>query len=307
MVSIPVRLYKAARRERIRFHHVYRPVEQAPEPDLMDEIPPPPVGKSKIHELPKPPSDADVPTDAVARVRNQFVGEVEETPVERAQVLKGYEIEKDRFVTFEPRELAAVRPKTSTELGIAEFVRLEEIDPIFFDTSFYAAPERGSEKPYALLFAALAQSGYAAIGSLAMHGREHATVIRPGRRGLIIHTLYYEKEVRAGEEYAADTSLVNAKELELAKTVVGALAAAFDASKLKDAFEERLRALIESRAETAVAAYGREAGEEARPAPVLDIMEALRKSLEMARKPPKTETARPPAKSKAAKSKRSRS
>ena len=307
MVSIPVRLYKAARRERIRFHHVYRPGEQAPEPDLTDEIPPAPAGKSKILELPKPPSDTDVPADVVARVRNQFVGEVEETPVEKTQVLKGYEIEKDRFVTFEPRELAAVRPKTSTELGIAEFVRLEEIDPIFFDTSFYAAPERGSEKPYALLFAALAQSGYAAIGSLSMHGRENATVIRPGHRGLIVHTLFFEKEVRAAEEYAAETSLVNAKELELAKTVVRALAAAFDPGKLKDAFEERLRELIDSRAEKAVPAYGREQDEEARPAPVQDIMEALRKSLEMARKPPKTETARPAAKSKTAKSKRTRS
>jgi DNA end-binding protein Ku len=123
-------------------------------------------------------------------------------------------------VTFQPSELAALRPQTSTELSIAEFVRLEEIDPIFFETSYYAAPDRGGEKPYALLFAALAETEYAAIGSLAMHGREHATVIRPGRRGLILHSLFYENEVRADEEYKTDSTMVSAKELELAKTVI---------------------------------------------------------------------------------------
>ena len=208
-----------------------------------------------------------------------------ETPIEKPQLLKGYEIEPDRYVTFEPREVAALRPQTSSELGIAEFVRLAEIDPIFFETSYYAAPDRGGEKPYSLLYRALFETGYAAIGSLAMHGREHAAVIRPGRRGLILHTLFYANEVRADEEHAADQGLVNPKELELAELFVGALAAKFEPTKLKDTFEERLRELIQKRASTAV----EPASETTKHKPMVDIMEALRKSLELTRKPPQSE------------------
>ena len=288
MVSIPVRLYKAARRERIRFHHVYRQ-EEIPDKvgtttDESDE--PAPSARSEVlQEVARPVLAAGPAAETVARVRNMRVGELAEQPIDKPQVLKGFEIEKDRYVTFEPRELAAVRAQTSTELSIVEFVRLNEIDPIFFETSYYAAPDRDGEKPYALLFTALAETDYAAIGSLAMHGREHATVIRPGRRGLILHTLFYENEVRADEEHQTDQALVNRKELELAKTFIRALAAPFDPSKLKDSFEERLRGLIQSRAKTAVA--GHIQGEVTQRAPVVDILEALRKSLEIAENHPR--------------------
>jgi DNA end-binding protein Ku len=299
MVSIPVRLYKAARRERIRFHHVYRPAE-IPEPPASpteeSEEPSPVAPSSKIAKLPLPAPTGSMPVpESVARVRNMPVGELTQSPVPSAAVLKGFEIEKDRYVTFEPKELAAIRPRTSTELTIGEFVRLQEIDPIFFETSYYAAPDRGGEKPYALLFTALAETNYAAVGTLAMHGREHATLIRPGRRGLILHTLFYENEVRADEEYQTDPALVAPKELDLAKMVIRALAAPFDPGKLKDKFEERLRQLIDSRTEMAVSADAH--GDVAKPAwPLVDIMDALRKSLEMVRKPPKSEKAEPAAK-----------
>jgi DNA end-binding protein Ku len=297
MVSIPVRLHKAARRERIRFHHVYRPAElPEPEDEAIPEEPAPapvPPPKGRIHEVPARGSEATGPApEAVARVRNMQVAETSESPVAPPQILKGFEIEKDRYVTFEPREVAALRPRTSTELDITEFVRLQEIDPVFFETSYYAVPDRGGEKPYVLLFKALAESGYAALGSLAMHGREHAALIRPGRHGLILHTLFYENEVRTNEEYHSDTALVEAKEVELAKKFVSALAAPFEPGKLKDTFEERLQELIEARAGTAVEAY--EKGEVTRRPPAIDIMEALRKSLEMVRKPPKRENASAP-------------
>jgi len=291
MVSIPVRLHKAARRERIRFRHVYRREEPAiEEPD--EESPAAMPARANVREFPKPATmpqvvEHEAPA-GLARVRNVPADEISEKPIEKSQVLKGYEISKDRFVTFEPQEVAALRPRTSTELDIAEFVKLEAIDPIFFETSYYAAPDRGGEKAYALLFQALRQTEYVAIGSLAMHGRQHATVIRAGSRGLILHTLFYENEVRADEEYRTDTSLVTAKELELAKTFVRALAAPFTPSKLKDDFEERLRALVEERAESAVETYQR--GGPPAEAPVIDIMEALRKSIEMAKKPPQRES-----------------
>ena len=134
-----------------------------------------PAPSGSVQEAPRLIPAGAPAAETVARVRNMPVGEITEEAVEKSQVLKGFEIDKDRYVTFEPRELAAVRAQTSTELGIAEFVRLQEIDPIFFETSYYAALDRGGEKPYALLFKALPQTDYAAIGSLAMHGREHTT------------------------------------------------------------------------------------------------------------------------------------
>ena len=296
MVSIPIRLYKAARRERIRFRRVYRPsgtseAETAEGTKLVENDEPviaEPDAESdqKLSE----PALAETGTAAntVARVRNLSVAESNEEPVEKQNVLKGFEIEPNRYVALEPHEVAALRARTSTELDIVEFVRMEEIDPLFLDTSYFAAPDRGGEKPYALLFRTLTESGYAAIGSLAMHGREHATVIRSGRRGLILHTLFYANEVRAEEEHSADAGLVSRKELEIAKLLVEAMAGRFEPGKLKDVYEERLRALIDKRAAAGIAEYP-EREETHRPAPVVDILDALRKSLAAARKPPQTE------------------
>jgi DNA end-binding protein Ku len=309
MVSIPVRLHKAARRERIRFHHVYRPAELPDtEEEAAPEIEPPPEEPPKGRRLPEVPVRAEAAAPApepVARVRNVPVDETTDARLERPQILKGFEIEKDRYVTLEPAEIAALRPRTSTEMTIAEFVRLEEVDPIFFETSYYAVPDRGGEKPYVLLFRALSESGYAAVGSLAMHGREHATLIRPGRHGLIVHTLFFENDVREEEEYRSDATAVDTKEVELARRFVSALAAPFDPGKLKDTYEERLRELIEARKGTTVAAAQEPEG--ARRAPVVDIMEALRKSLEMVRKPAKREESGTPSRTAASKNRRARS
>jgi DNA end-binding protein Ku len=269
MVSIPVRLYKAARRERVRFRHVY-----APEPELAAVEPEP---------EPEPETAVEPPRfQAVTPVRETVIAaDDEEKPIPRQSILKGYETAKDEYVVFKPSEIAALRPRTSSELPIVEFVRLDEIDPIFFDTSYYVAPDQGGERPFALLAAALARTGHAALGSLAMHGREHAVAIRAAGDRVILHTLFYANEVRADEAWRADAA-VNEKELGLAAMLVESMAAPFDASKLKDTFEERLRVLIEARAPTpaAHAALPREA-----PAPAIDIMEALRKSIAAARKP----------------------
>jgi DNA end-binding protein Ku len=216
---------------------------------------------------------------------------VENAPLARPDILKGYEIARDQYVVFDPAEVAALRPRTSTEIEITEFVKPAEIDPVYYDASYYVAADRGGEKPYALLYRALSESGYAAIGALAMHGREYFAAIRPGSRGLMLHTLFHANEIGKEEEYAADPALVPSKELEMAKLLVSALAAKFDPSRLKDPLEERLKQLVESRAKVgAVPGASRTA---AQPAPVIDIMEALRKSLEAARKPVASETSSP--------------
>lgn len=273
MVSIPVRLHKAARRERIRFHNVYRRSEAS--------APAPAAAESIIEE----DSDDEAVPEQIVRVHNSPAG------ISSAPILKGYELAEDQYVVLQPAEIAALRPKTSTELNIMEFVLLEEIDPVYFDTSYYIWPDRGGERPYTILLEALRQSGYVALGSIAMHGREHAVVIRPATRGLALHTLYYANEVRSNEEYGGGPQAVGTKELELAKMLVEALAAKFEPDKLKDTFEERLRELIDSRTEVVVSSEDHRM--EPDMAKVVDIMEALRKSLEMARKPVKSEVAKP--------------
>ena len=298
MVSIPVRLYKAARRERIRFHHVYQPeVEEEAEP-AEPPVAPPRRGPRLV--APADPTPVEPEPPPVARVRTMSMGmpapedsQAAPEPVLKQDILKAYEIEKDRYVTFQPREIAALRPRTSSELAITEFVRLTEIDPVYFDVSYYVEPEPGAEKPYAVLFTALVDSGYAALGSLAMHGREHVAVIRAGRSGLILHTLFYAKEVRPEGEYGADSSVVGPKERQLAAMLVEALAASFEPDKLRNTQEERLRALIESRAGSAVPAMGTDAPPKL--APAVDLMEALRKSIAAARKPAQSETRPSPA------------
>lgn len=295
MVSIPIRLFKAARRERIRFRHVY-----APEPEPEPAIPEPPPPRSTARPLPSaPPPIADVQGEppefsAVARVRESVVSAEDDRPVPRQAILKGFETAPDQFAVFKPAEIAALRPRTSSELPILEFVRLGEIDPVFFDTSYYVAPEKGGERPFALLVAALEKTGYAAMGTLAMHGRDHATVLRAARHGLILHTLFFANEVRADESWRAGAP-VNEKELGLATMLIESMEAAFDPSKLKDTFEERLRALIETR--TPVPAAGAEPARQA-AAPVIDIMEALRKSIAAARKPVEPERRPKPAREK---------
>jgi DNA end-binding protein Ku len=109
--------------------------------------------------------------EAVVRVRNEPVSGLNEGPVQRAEIMKGYEVTRDQFVVLAPEEVAALRPRTSTELEISEFVRAAEIDPVYYEASYYVMPEVGGEKGYTLLFAALKETGHGGIGSLAMHGR----------------------------------------------------------------------------------------------------------------------------------------
>jgi DNA end-binding protein Ku len=187
-----------------------------------------------------------------------------------------------------PSEIAALRPKTSAELEIASFVNPADIKPLFLDASYYVWPDRGGERPYALLYKALAESHYAALGALAMHGREYTIAILAGVRGLVLHTLFHANEVHSEEEYAVDSSLVGGKELEMARKLVTALSGSFEPAALTDKYEERLRALVESRDRLAHDA-GSPAAQEVRESPP-DLLEALRKSLEIARKPMRRES-----------------
>jgi DNA end-binding protein Ku len=149
------------------------------------------------------------------------------------------------------------------------------------------APDEGGERPYALLFQALRESSYYALAKVAMHNREHIIVLRPGAKGILSHTMYYQDEIRQVEEFRTDTSLVKEKELAMAKMLISSLEADFEPQKYHDTYRDNLQKMIEDKIEGKKVV----ATPETHVAPVIDIMEALKKSLAEKRKPAQAATA----------------
>lgn len=312
LVNIPVRLQRAARKERIPLRYLKnssRPEPEDEEPELsIGPLPAPirqpatlgarsdlstaaAVGRPEEQtKFARPEVNPETATSQVARIKQSIRTADDEEIVARNDLTRGYEVAPDQFVTFRNDELRRLRPATSATMEIVRSVRLAEIDPVFLETSYYVVPEPAGERPYGLLFLALRDTGYVALATLAMHGREHVVIVRPGQRGLIAHTMYYVDEVRAKDEYPSNIAEVNPKELELAKTFTEAIAGSFAPEQFRDTYREGLRSLISAKTnqnEVASVAHAPSAPPAQQP-PVTDIMDALRKSLEM-RKPPSSE------------------
>lgn len=293
LVSIPVRLLRAARAERVKLREVYAvPDQPESEPEDDSGAGPVPVVPSRpgpvLAERREAALESAGQPVAVAPVRRVATNDA------GAQVLpshlrKGYEAEKGRFVALDREELNAIVPKTSTTMELVEFVNLASVDPIYFETSYYVRPEPAGEKPYSLLYRSLKQTGLVGVAQIAMHRREHIVIVRSGKSGLIAHTMYFSSEVRADEEFQADESLVSPKELELANTLVQAMAVEFAPEKYRDGYREQLEKLIAAK----VAAQPLAAAHTPPPPtkPAADIMDALRKSLAGMKKPAASENA----------------
>jgi DNA end-binding protein Ku len=219
--------------------------------------------------------------ETVAPVRQHVVTEADETPIERSQLVKGYEYEKDKYVVLEREELDALTPETDRNMQVSEFVKLEEIDPVYFENSYYVAPEKAGVKAYGLLFEALRQTGYVAIAEFAMHRRNHVVVLRPGARGILLHTMFYSSEIRSEDEYPADTSSIGDREVEMAKVLINTMATPFAPEKFRDTYREQLEALIQAKIEGRAVAQA----EKPTPAPPDDLVNALQRSLQIVRKP----------------------
>jgi DNA end-binding protein Ku len=218
-----------------------------------------------------------------SRVKQVLYCQAEDQPLSRNELVKGYEYEKDRYVVVEEGELAQISPRSSRVMEVLEFVPEAEVDAVYLDAFYYVAPERAGEKPYTLLYEALRRTGQAALAQLTMHNREHLVLLRPGRCGLMLHTLFYRDEIRALEEFRTDTEWVAPQELELARLLVESLDAHFEPAKYKDNYRESLRALIDAKIR------GEElklpGATEPTPPPVTDILEALKASLARTKKP----------------------
>jgi DNA end-binding protein Ku len=205
--------------------------------------------------------------------------------VERSEIVKGYEYEKDQYVLFSEEELDKIEPSSAHVMEILEFIKLDEMDPVYFDSSYYLAPEDAGLKAYQLLMKAMKESGYGAIAKLTMHQREHIVIIRPGSKGMTLHTMFYSNEIRAAESVSTDKIEVKEQEKKLARQLIESLAAPFEPQKYRDEFQENVRGMIAAKLK------GQEVTEVVQPhmAPVIDLMEALKKSL--AEKPASTAAA----------------
>jgi len=237
LISMPVRMFAAARGERISFNQLHK--------------------------------------ECHSRLKQPLFCPVCNRNVERSEIVKGYEYEKDQYVLFSEEELDKIEPSSARVMEILEFVKLSEMDPLYFDSSYYVSPEDAGIKAYQLLMKAMEESGYAAIAKLTMHQREHIVIVRPGTKGMTLHTMFYSSEIRAAESVPTDKVELKDQEKKLAQQLIESLAVPFEPQKYRDEYQENLRAMIAAKLK------GQEVTEVAQPhlAPVIDLMEALKKSI----------------------------
>jgi DNA end-binding protein Ku len=238
-----------------------------------------------------------------SRLKQQYFCVKEEVPVAREDMVKGYEFAKDQYVVFTPEELKAFEEAGSHAAEITEFVPLQAVDPVFFDKAYYLAPDKGGAKPYALLARALLDSGRCALGRWAARGKQYIVMIRAVEEGLVMQQLLYGDEVRSIRDIDIPRTEVKDAELKLAQQLIEQQTTdKFDVAAYTDDVRARIEAAVQKKIE------GKEislAEAPAAGAEVIDLMEALRASLEKKpakpAQPPKPAQAAKPAARKAAK------
>src|ERR1700687_124796 len=171
LVSIPVRLIRAARAQRVGLRQLYRPRQAAVANAADDQMP----GK-----VPQTEAKVEMEVAPVRRTYQAANAVAESEPIEQADLVKGYEYAKGQYVVLDEQDLGKWAPPTATEMQIVEFVRFAEIDPVYLETSYYLLPDESGEKAYALLFDSMRTTGFAAIGHLTMHRRDTVIILRTG-------------------------------------------------------------------------------------------------------------------------------
>jgi DNA end-binding protein Ku len=221
-----------------------------------------------------------------SRVKQQYVCVEEDKVVPRSEMVKGYEFEKDRYVTFSSEELKALEEAASGAVEITEFVPAESIDPVFYEKAYFLGPDKGGAKPYRLLAEAMRRSGRSAIGRWAARGKQYLVNIRVVDEGLVLQQLLYADEVRSIEEVEIPEAKVAPQELTLANQLIDAITAeGFDPSKYKDEVKERIEQQIQKKIEGEQITVPDAGSAAPQGAKVIDIMEALRASLKGAARP----------------------
>jgi DNA end-binding protein Ku len=229
------------------------------------------------------------------RVRQQMFCPTCNVTVDRADLVRGYEFAKDQYVRITDEELKRLEGEASKVIDINEFVPLSDVDPIYFERTYYLGPDKGGEKAYRLLAEAMAKSQRVALAKFVQRGKESLVLVRPAKDGLMLHTMYFADEVRDfGEIDKGGAVAVRENELKLALQLIDGLTSEkFEPERYADEYRQRVLALVNQKIE------GREvtvAPPEAPRAQVIDLMDALKQSLARTgaaeRKPPAKVTRR---------------
>ena len=214
-----------------------------------------------------------------SRLKQQYLCAREGVVVERADMVKGYEFTKDQYVTFSAEELKELEEKGTHSIEINEFVPADSIDPIYYDKAYFLGPDKGGAKPYALLAESMRQTHQTAVGRYAARGKQYIVQLRAVPGGLVMQQLLYAPEVRTILDLDIETAPVKDSELALAKQLIAQISSKeFDPSQYEDDVKTRIEAAVQRKVdgqEIAISPSAPEAG-----AQVIDLMEALRASLE---------------------------
>ena len=187
-----------------------------------------------------------------ARVRQKLVSGSDGSDVARDDIVKGYNLGGDQYVTVSEDELAQLMPQAQRTIDLEEFVSLDEIDPVFYDSAYYLVPEKAAVKPYALLTAAMDRSEKVGIGRFVMRSKEYVAALRPSDGKLVLSTMVYADELNDVDEFpeieAAASAKLSDKEIAMATQLVESLSAEFEPEKFHDTYREQLLTLIERKA-----------------------------------------------------------
>ena len=239
LVSVPIKLFAAARYSHISFHEVHR--------------------------------------ECGHRVQQQLYCPYDKRVVSRDEIVMGYEVDEDKMVVVDREELKKLQPASSSTMEILQFVKLSDVDPIFFETSYFAVPEEAGRRGYTLLLETMEEMKLAALAQVTMHQRERTVILRPYQGGLTLHTLYYPNEIHDVAGYGKNKATnLKKPEIALAEQFAKGLVAPFRPEQFHDEFQERVKKLIESK-EKGTAAPKPE--KTARLAQVVDLMTALKQSI----------------------------
>ncbi|HET9977397.1 MAG TPA: Ku protein [Burkholderiaceae bacterium] len=214
-----------------------------------------------------------------SRLKQQYVSEKDQTVVPRAEMVKGYEFEKDRFVLFTAEELKALEEASSPTIEIMAFIPEKSVDPLYYDKAYLIAPDKRGGKPYALLAEAMRRSGRCALAKWAWKSKQYVVQVRPVEDGLVLQQLLYADEVRSLKDLGIEPVAVTAGELQLALQLIDQISQdAYDPSQYVDEERQRILAAIDAKiaGKQVVASAHDEAPSTAQ---VIDLMEALRASL----------------------------
>src|SRR5438477_1184555 len=283
LVSVPVRLYPATRRQDIRFHEIDRSSGQRIRHQKVVEVAAPtlpaPIGGGD-HRTPSPVQGHEDMAERGREVRAVESAPAMPRPVAAGDVVKGFEVAKDRYVTVAREELEQLAPERSRTIDVEQFVDASAIDPIYYETSYYALPDRDYERAYGLLVDAMRETKRVAICWFVLRRKRYLAALRPHGRLMVLALMFHADEIlpAASLEPSAPSDL-RKKEREMAALLINTLSGPFEPERYPDDYRQRLKTLIAGRAASArpaTAAVTSGSG-------VDDLMAALRASVEQAR------------------------